>query len=68
MNKPFKNCNGCKAINGSGNRQFCCLQYKCELIAKDMKYATIYELRPTEICPKPKTNSEYIYLSQMNHK
>lgn len=61
--KPFKNCNGCKAIIGTGNRQFCSLSYKTELIAKDMVYAVIYDMKPLQICPKPKTNSELIQIN-----
>ena len=64
--KPFKTCNGCKAICGGSNRQYCGLGYKTKIVGKNMTYAIISELKPLEICPKPKTNAAYLIETKTN--
>lgn len=65
-----KNCNGCKALSHvsgttTGMMQ-CDLGYgtKCGQQLYGITVSTI----PTEPCPKPLTNSDYIYQRQMHTK
>lgn len=65
-----KKCNGCRAlISVSSSRtgaKKCSLGYN----TKDGMelFGVTVETIPTEECPKPKKNSEYIYLLQMRSK
>lgn len=55
-----RTCNGCKAEGAFGEGS-CGLDFKVE---PKRRFADIFTLewKPTEPCPKPKTNMEYINL------
>ena len=53
-----KTCNGCKALHMSFNFNYCELGYNTSLKTHPTFFVTTDI--PTEICPKPKTTTEYI--------
>lgn len=60
MNKPKKNCNGCKALRGIGLEQECQLNYKISIEKKetDDPKTKVQIAIPLEICPKPRTYAQ----------
>jgi len=56
-----KNCNGCRALNGS----ICSLGKKKTFTLKYIQGIPVKTYKPLEECPKPKTYSELLALKGM---
>ena len=53
--KQYRKCNGCKALIYQVQSNL----GRCELNYKTISTTKIYDTKPLELCPKPKTNEKY---------